>query len=88
MWYRSVCNAAISLALLAMKQIIPFLDAHSLKIIVISVIALIAALTIAWTIARKNPTVHSNLHRFSRQLLIASITTFVLGVAGYIIANT
>jgi len=71
-----------------MKQIMLFLDAHSLKIIFISAIALLTALAIAWSIARKKPTAQSQLHRFSRQLLIASIATFVLGVAGYIVANT
>jgi hypothetical protein len=70
-----------------MKQIILFLDAHSLKIILISAIAVVVALTIAWSIARKKPMAQSNLQRFLRQLLVASITTFILGVAGYIIAN-
>ncbi|HEX2630692.1 MAG TPA: hypothetical protein VHM26_16865 [Chitinophagaceae bacterium] len=70
-----------------MKQIMPLLDAHSLKIIFISAIALLTSLAIAWSIARNKPASQSNLHRFSRQLLIASITTLVLGVAGFIIAN-
>ena len=72
---------------LAMKQIMPFIDAHSLKIIVISAISLVAALIIAGSIARKKPMAQSGLHRFSRQLFVASITTLVLGVAGYIIAS-
>jgi hypothetical protein len=72
-----------------MDQIITFLDTHALKITMISVVGMVITLVITWMLSRgiNVKTKHPALYRFRRQLAIASIATFIVGIVGYVVLH-